>query len=311
MTLDTDQPRLNYVTCASPAGAHRMAYWEWGDPRNDRVLVCVHGLTRTGRDFDELAKRAKDSYRVVCPDVVGRGKSDWLVKGGGYIVPQYVADMVTLLARLAPSTVDWVGTSMGGIIGMVLAGMLDSSPAHRPDRNGYGLPETDNLHIRKMVLNDVGPALTLEGLQRIATYVGQPGRFSSFDQAVDYVKDVSAGFGRHTDDEWRDLTRYVVVKDGDAWVKHYDLRIAEPFAQQTLELVQASEKALWGAYQSIRSPLLILRGEHSDLFAADAAQQMVQRHPDARLHTVADTGHAPSLRSADQCNAVLSFLQST
>ena len=126
------EPRLEYVTCASPAGLHRMAYWEWGDPANDQVLVCVHGLTRTGRDFDALAQRLAGRYRVVCPDVVGRGRSDWLANPAFYTVPQYAADMVTLIARLKPARLAWVGTSMGGLIGMALSGSAAFSRPRRP-----------------------------------------------------------------------------------------------------------------------------------------------------------------------------------
>src|SRR5690606_23554880 len=129
VTPSAVEPRLNRVSCLSPAGLHRMAYWEWGDPQNDRVLLCVHGLTRTGRDFDALARRLCQEYRVVCPDVVGRGMSDWLSEPAYYIVPQYLADMVTLIARLNPRVLHWFGTSMGGMIGMTLAGLPGASVA--------------------------------------------------------------------------------------------------------------------------------------------------------------------------------------
>ena len=141
-------PRLRHVQCLDPRGLHRMAYWEWGDPANRDVLVCVHGLSRQGRDFDVLAQALVDRYRVVCPDVVGRGESDRLADPAGYQIPTYVADMVTLVARLDVEQVDWVGTSMGGLIGMALG----------------GLPNTP---IRKMVLNEVGPHIEPVALQRI------------------------------------------------------------------------------------------------------------------------------------------------
>ncbi len=302
------QPRLDYVMCASPAGTHRMAYWEWGDPANDRVLLCVHGLTRTGRDFDHLARRLAPHYRVVCPDVVGRGKSDWLINAAGYVVPQYVADMLTLIARLKPAQLDWVGTSMGGLIGLGLAGTLAISAIIRPDRGACGLPADQTLPLGKMVLNDIGPKLSFSGLTRIAEYVGQPMQFDTFAQAVDYVRSVSAGFGAHDQAGWEDLTRYVFNQQGDHWARHYDLRIAEPFAEQSEARIQASEAILWAAYESITAPILLMRGEESDLLTAEVAEEMLARNPHARLHTVPHVGHAPTLRSGDQIEPVAEFL---
>ncbi|WP_233582670.1 alpha/beta fold hydrolase [Candidimonas sp. SYP-B2681] len=302
------QPRLDYVMCCSPAGAHRMAYWEWGDPHNARVLLCVHGLTRTGRDFDRLAQRLAKHYRVVCPDVVGRGKSDWLINAAGYVVPQYVADMLTLIARLNPSQLDWVGTSMGGLIGMGMAGTLAVSALLRPPRGESGLRADQTLVLGKVVLNDIGPKLSFSGLSRIAEYVGEPMNFDTFEHAVNYVRSVSSGFGTHDQKGWEELTRYVFNQQGDQWAKHYDLRIAEPFADQSEEKVQASEAMLWAAYESIASPILVVRGEESDLLTAEVADEMLARNHNARLHKVPHVGHAPTFRSDDQIDPVEAFL---
>lgn len=124
------EPPLRDLQCLDRRGLHRMAYWQWRDAANPKVLVCVHGLTPQGRDFDALARALCGEYRVVCPDVVGRGRSDWLADAAAYVVPTYVADMVTLLARLDAQVVDWVGTSMGALIGLGLAS-LDGSPLRR------------------------------------------------------------------------------------------------------------------------------------------------------------------------------------
>jgi pimeloyl-ACP methyl ester carboxylesterase len=303
-------PRLDYVTCASPAGLHRMAYWEWGDPANDRVLLCVHGLTRTGRDFDTLARRLGTTYRVVCPDVVGRGRSDWLVNASGYAVPQYVADMVALIARLKPARLDWVGTSMGGLIGLGLLGALAMSRHARPDRGAFGLPAQDTIPFGRVVLNDIGPNLDFSGLSRIGDYVGRPVAFDTFDQAVDYVRDISAGFGPHTREQWETLTRYVFVQQGPHWVKHYDLRIADAFALQNEAMVLASEALLWSAFESIAVPVLVLRGEHSDLLSQATVDDMLARNTLARAHVVRGVGHAPTLMTDEQVDPVASFLLS-
>ncbi len=184
--MSSVSPRLGFVQCISPAGLHRMAYHEWGEPTNPRVLMCVHGLTRTGRDFDTVAAALCGEYRVVCPDVVGRGRSDWLADPRRYVVPQYVSDMVTLIARLNVEQLDWFGTSMGGLIGMGLAG-LPKSP------------------VRKLLLNDVGPRIAASAVERIGAYLGLPVRFKTFEEGLAYLQTISASFGRHTPEQWREL----------------------------------------------------------------------------------------------------------
>lgn len=308
VTGNRNQPRLRSVTCADAAGLHRMAYWEWGDPDNDHVVVCVHGLTRTGRDFDLLARALADHCRVVCPDVAGRGHSDWLINPAGYVVPQYVADMVTLIAQLRPGRLDWVGTSMGGLIGMALAGAATASPALRPVRGEWGLGSRPDIPLGRMVLNDVGPALDADGLARIADYVGQEVHLQSFAAAVDYVRSMSLGFGPHDAAGWADLTRDVFHEFQGQWIKHYDLRMAEPFAQQTPEALAAAEAVLWQAWDHLALPVLILRGAQSDILSPDTLTAMLARNAHARSVIFDGVGHAPTLRSADQIGAVRDFL---
>ncbi|WP_276807964.1 alpha/beta fold hydrolase [Castellaniella defragrans] len=307
-TPTADEPRLDFVACASPAGLHRMAYWEWGDPDNDRVLVCVHGLTRTGRDFDALARALSREYRVACPDVVGRGRSDWLIDPAGYAIPQYVADLTTLVARLRPARLDWVGTSMGGLIGLGLAGMAAVSPALRPARGALGLGAAPDVPLGRMVFNDIGPTLNFDGLARIGTYVGQDLSFARYEQAVDYVRTVSAAFGPHDEAGWDALTRYVFPERDGRWVKHYDLRLAQPFALQTPEATAAAEALLWQAWDRLPVPALILRGAQSDILTPETAQRMLERNPHARLVEFDGVGHAPTLRADAQIAAVRDFL---
>lgn len=287
--MANETPRLATVSCLSPAGLHKMAYTEYGDAANPNVLICVHGLTRVGRDFHRLASALADRYRVVCPDVVGRGASDWLRDPAYYALPQYVADMVTLIARLNVDTVHWVGTSMGGLIGISLAGQA-------------GTP------ITKLVINDVGPRIDPQGVARIAGYVGGAPRFSSFDEAVDYIKRVTATFGLRTQQEWREITESVVKRDGDGYVLHYDPKIALPFRAMTPELAAASEAALWKLYDRIRCPTLLLRGADSDLLSRETAREMTERGPRARLIEFAGVGHAPMLMHEEQIAAVRDFL---
>jgi pimeloyl-ACP methyl ester carboxylesterase len=286
------EPRLNHVQCLDPQGLHRMAYWEWGDPANAKVLVCVHGLSRQGRDFDALARAMSAEYRVVCPDVVGRGQSDWLADPSGYQIPAYAADMVTLLARLNAGTVHWVGTSMGGLIGLVIAA-LKGSP------------------ISRLVLNDVGPAVEPDAIARIGTYLGAPLRWKSVDEAADALRAISQGFGPHTREVWLELTRPMVKAEGDGFVPHYDLNIAAPFRSLTPEVMKAGEAQVWAMYDSLRCRVLLLRGAESDLLSPVTARAMTERGPKAELHEFAGVGHAPMLNSADQIAVVREFLLRT
>ncbi|HYG44549.1 MAG TPA: alpha/beta hydrolase [Bordetella sp.] len=303
------EPRFDFVTCASPAGLHRMAYTEWGDRDNDRVLLCVHGLTRTGRDFDELARRLAGDFRVVCPDVVGRGRSDWLSAPAFYTVPQYVSDMVTLIARLRPASLAWVGTSMGGLIGLALAGAATYARALRARQpRADAWPADQDIRLSHLVLNDVGPRLDPMALGRIGQYVGQPAEFASFAQAVDAVRQVSAPFGPHTDAQWETLTRHVYVERDGKWKKHYDLDLALPLASQAADAYSAGEQILWRSYETLDCPVLILRGTQSDLLTEATAAEMLARNRRARLVEVPGVGHAPTLMTDAQIGPVADFL---
>ena len=290
-----NEPVLCNVQCLDGRGLHRMAYWQWGDAANPKVLVCVHGLTRQGRDFDALARSLCGEYRVICPDVVGRGRSDWLADPAGYGVPGYVADMVSLLARLDAEGVDWVGTSMGGLIGLGLAS-LDGAP------------------VRKLVLNDVGPVIEFAALQRIGSYVGQSGFWRTLDEAADALWALSQGFGPHSREQWLALTAPQLkpaTRDGvEGFTTRVDPGIAVPFRAITPELAKAGEAMLWQAYDRLRCPTLLLRGAQSDLLSADTARAMTQRGPRAQLHEFAGVGHAPTLVQDDQIGVLRRFLLS-
>jgi pimeloyl-ACP methyl ester carboxylesterase len=261
-----------------------MAYLEWGDPRNRDVLVCVHGLTRTGRDFDELARALCGQWRVVCPDVAGRGDSERLPDPMLYGLPQYVADMVTLIARLDVEGVSWVGTSMGGLIGMALAAQAGSP-------------------VRRLVLNDAGPLITRVSLERIASYVGKAPGFGSVADAELYIRAISAPFGPHSDAQWRFLTETWLRRNDDGtWRAHYDPRIAAP------SLVPEKDLELWSLYDAVRCPTLLLRGALSDLLTRETAAEMQRRGPKAKVVEIPGVGHAPTLMHPDQIAIVRDFL---
>ena len=294
------EPSLNYVLCPDPSGGHRMAYWQWGNPQAGHVVVCVHGLTRQGRDFDVLAQalceRAGDSLRVVCPDVAGRGQSDWLKDPQGYQIPVYAADMLTLLTALQPTTLDWLGTSMGGLIGIVVAGQPE-----------LPLP----VPVRRLVLNDVGPAIEWQALQRIGEYLGQTGRFDSLQQAADALWAIASSFGPHTAAQWLALSQPMVKPLGDGsggLTLHYDPALALAFRALTPESAAQSEALLWQLYDQITARTLLVRGVVSDLLTVQTARAMMARGPQARLAEFADVGHAPTFIACDQVKAVASFL---
>jgi len=286
MAQDALEPRRRSVQCASPKGLHRVAYLEWGDPRNRDVLICLHGLTRSARDFDFLARALCDHYRIICPDLPGRGDSDRLADPMLYVVPQYAADMVTLIARLDVESVDWVGTSLGAVIGMGLAAQT-------------GNP------VRKLVLNDAGPVIARASLERIAAYVGLTPTFPTLEKAEEYVRAISAPFGAHSAAEWRFLTETWVRKaDDGSYRPHYDPRIAEAFRAT----MPAGDLEFWQSYDAVRCPTLVLRGAQSDLLSRQTVAEMARRGPKAKVIEIADVGHAPTLLHADQIAMVRDFL---
>lgn len=279
-----------------------MAYWQWGEPAAGHVIVCVHGLSRQGRDFDVLARalltRSPFPLRVICPDVVGRGRSDWLKDPSGYLIPHYVADMLGLLADLNQRsemvTLDWLGTSMGGLIGLGICG-----------HPGLPLP----VPVRRLVLNDVGPVIQWASLQRIGEYLGKTGRFDTLQQAADAMWSVSRTFGPHTREQWLDLSRAMVRPHPEGGLcLHYDPAIAVPFGSLTEEAAASGEKAMWELYDGVTATTLLLRGAESDLLSSETANEMTRRGPHARLIEFAGVGHAPTMIAADQVDAVTGFL---
>ena len=308
-----NQPALFHVSCpdarlpdapsdAAPTTSHNIACWQWGDDAAARVVLCVHGLTRNARDFDVLARalveRSGGDMRVVCPDVAGRGASDWLPDSAGYQVPCYVADLLLVLSALqqrAPlQRLSWVGTSMGGLIGMVIAG-----------QSALPLP----CPITQLVLNDVGPQIEWGALARISAYVGQPAHFDSIEQAAEALWAASPTFGPHSPEQWFALSAPMLRRAPQGgWQLHYDPAIAQPLRDLTAESVTRGTAGLWQLYDQIDVPTLLTRGAESDLLSAEVAHAMTQRGPRAQLVEFAGVGHAPMFVASDQVDCVASFL---
>ncbi|GAB6063612.1 alpha/beta fold hydrolase [Deferrisoma palaeochoriense] len=281
------EPRLHFVRYLAPSGFRRLAVWEWGDPENPEVVVCVHGLTRTGRDFDPLARALARRYRVLCPDMPGRGRSDWLSGPAEYAYPVYLQALACLLARAEAGVVDWVGTSMGGLLGLMLA----AQP---------GTP------LRRLVLNDIGPKVPAPALERIASYAGADPRFGSLAEAEAYLRRVHAPFGPLPDGDWAELTRHSVRPvPGGGYALHYDPAIGAALGEGPFEDVE-----LWDAWAAVHCPVLVVRGRESDVLPAEVATRMAER-PGVEIVEFAGVGHAPALRSPDQIAAVGRWLGQT
>jgi pimeloyl-ACP methyl ester carboxylesterase len=305
MTQTPPSPSLRHITVPGAASANggerRMAFWDWPArqvPAVPHMVICVHGLSRQGRDFDALATVLSERSRVLAVDVAGRGHSDWLADPMLYLIPTYVADLAALVLHVreeSPNAViDWVGTSMGGLIGM-------------------GVAAQKSMNIRCLVLNDVGPSIQWESLLRIGSYLGMDPSFASEQAAADYLASISTGFGPHTAEQWLALSRPMLREREGRWWLHYDPRLAEPFkaltgAQDGEAAARAGEAAIWGVYDAITSPTMLLRGAQSDLLSRETAARMAVRGPRAQCVEFGGVGHAPTLVASDQIEAVKSFV---
>jgi len=270
-----------YFLGLGPSGFHQVHYTEWGDQKNPRVLVCVHGLTRNCRDFDFLAAALEKDYRVICPDIPGRGRSEWLANTEDYNLAVYLTDMAILFAQLQAESIDWLGTSMGGIIGMLIAAQ-------------------PNNPIRRMLINDIGPSVSKVSLDRIARYVGTDPQFPDLQQFEQYLRNVHAPFGPLTDSQWSHLASHSAKPGSDSgYSMHYDPGIAERYKNERLTTMN-----LWDLWDNIKCPVLTFRGKDSDLLSADTAAEMSSRGPKSTTLEFSGIGHAPALMSEDQIDAV-------
>jgi pimeloyl-ACP methyl ester carboxylesterase len=266
-------------------GFHRVVYSEWGARNAEPTVVCVHGLSRNGHDFEDLAAALQSERRVVCPDLVGRGRSGWLVDKQLYSFPTYCADVTALFARLESEAFDWIGTSMGGLIGLVLAAQPNSP-------------------IRRLVINDAGPFVPKAATQRILAYLGLAPSFPTVADAEQYLRTVLAPYGALSDEQWARLARHSVLLSarGD-YSLAYDPGISEPMKSAPLQ-----DWDLWPLWDQIRCPVLVLRGADSDVLLPEVAAQMQRRGPGAEVVEFAGVGHAPALMAPDQIEVIRRWL---
>lgn len=274
-----------FFSSLSRHGFHRVAYYEWGDPATMQVAICVHGLTRNGRDFDELARALSATHRVLAIDMPGRGASEWLRDPMEYAFPTYLTTLTALIARSGADRVDWIGTSMGGLLGLVMAAQ-------------------PNTPVRRLVINDVGPSIEPAALERLQQYVGADPTFATYEEIEQYVRTISAPFGKLSDAQWAHLTRTSARQRADGrWGLTYDPAIAAPFR------ASPAPADLWPVWEAIRCPTLLLRGRDSDLLSSHTAHEMTRRGPKPALIEFADVGHAPALLDPEQIRPVVDFLR--
>jgi pimeloyl-ACP methyl ester carboxylesterase len=309
-TTHADLHRIECDHAGKSPGTHRMAYWSWGIAHHSHVVLCMHGMSRQGLDFDVLAQKLigpdGKRCRVVSVDVAGRGMSDWLADPSLYQVPQYAADLVTLMMALkgqGAQTIDWVGTSMGGLTGIAVAAQTALQP------------QLSSLKPRKLILNDAGPTVQWEALQRISSYLGADRRFASEQEATDYLWGISKSFGPHSPEQWLALSKPMIRPDmtsaagGSLKFKlHYDPTISLALKAATPQSAAQGEAMLWQLYDAIKSETLLIRGADSDLISAETAQKMQTRGPKAKMVEFAGVGHAPTLVQSDQTLVVEEFL---
>ncbi len=280
-------PRDNFYYGLSNEGFHRNYYREWGDPDSEHTIICVHGVTRLSRDFDALAMELAKTYRVVCPDIVGRGYSDWFGNKQNYNFLQYCADMNALIANLDVEKVHWIGTSMGGLIGLILS----------------ALPHTP---INSLILNDVGPELKRAELQRLGKYIGKAPKFHSQEELFDYYKETYQAFGILPDKQWQQMALYSSFQEDYGYRMHYDPKIGDAFRAS----YSFFNFDLWKYWEEIECPTLLIRGELSTFFSTDTADKMMGRGTEVLYEEIENVGHAPMLNSKNEINIISSFYHS-
>lgn len=277
--------KTQYVTSCSTTGLHSLAYTDWGDIENPDILICSHGLTRNKHDFDALAKKLSIKRRVVCFDLPGRGESSWLNNKLAYDYNQYTIDALMIIARTGVNKVSWLGTSMGGLLGMALAS-LENSP------------------IKQLILNDVGPFIPKSALMRIADYVGNPPCFDTTSELDKYIRTIYAGFGELTNEQWEHIVRYGQrVLDSGQFTLNYDPGIAQAFKSKPLEDID-----LWPVWNNIQQRTLVIHGMNSDLLERSTTKKMIETHVKSELLEIQNTAHSPALMNNTDINAIERWL---
>lgn len=285
------------VSSITTRGFHRIAYSDWGradasanglanrPTASSNVVFCLHGLTRNRHDFDTLAGTLAQSRRVVCPDLAGRGKSEWLKDSVNYNLLQYNLDFTVLAARIGAPEYDVVGTSLGGLMGMSMAGIANSP-------------------IRKLVINDIGPIVPIGALRRLMAYVGDDPEFETLDELEEYLRVKLSPFAPMTDDDWQHMAKKSVRETETGFRLAFDPKIVNNFNRYWLVV----HFNLWKFWKSIKCPVLVLRGEKSDFLSTQLRDSMLETLPHAEIVEFPDAGHVPTLNSVEQVQMIETWL---
>ena len=282
------EPRTGLVRCITRHGFHNVAYRDWGAKNAPARVFCVHGLTRNSHDFDPLARRLSETARVICPDLAGRGASDWLTDPSDYHLLQYNMDMTVVASSFGHEPVDWIGTSLGALIGISLAGL-------------------DNAPIRRLVINDIAPEIPYSALARITSYTGDNRNFASLEEVEAHLRETLSPFGPMTDEDWRRMAKTSSFPTENGFRTHHDPDIIQNFRRYFMFM----HFNLWKFWDRITCPVLILRGEHSDFLTPRLLNRMVERLPHAEYLEFAGVGHTPTLNAPVQIDPVLDWLERT
>lgn len=296
--------KKNYFLGVSEEGFHRVAYTEWGKANDTATgIICVHGLTRNKHDFDGLAHYLSiRDHHIFCPDIVGRGDSDWLKNPLHYTYEQYISDMTVLIARTQKTDITWIGTSMGGLIGMVLASYAKSP-------------------IKRLILNDVGPQIPVKALARLSKYTGLDPDFSSVDDAKNYYKSIYKDFGHLTEEEWLNITlhnirevapgKFISKMDHGVKLAPAKSKIAWQSLLHPLKALEGSlfDIDLWAIFRQVTCPLLVIHGSHSDLLLPSTIEKMKNIHPNMQVIDIPDAGHAPLLKDPNHQEMIYKWIR--
>lgn len=282
------RPRTGRVRCISRHGFHNIAYRDWGNEASPNKVLCVHGLTRNSHDFDPLAARLAAHSRVICPDLAGRGDSDWLSDPADYNLLQYNMDMTVLSAKFGYESFDWIGTSLGGLMGIALAG-IENSP------------------VRRLIVNDVAPEIPYSALHRITRYMGDAPHFPDLGSVEQHLRTTLAPFGPMTDDDWARMARHSVLAAESGYVMHHDPGIMQNFRRYSVFM----HFSLWRYWDKIKCPILILRGKDSDFLTGSLLRKMLDRLPQAEAIEFDGVGHTPTLNAPEQIDPILDWMDRT
>lgn len=276
-------PLSSTVFSLTPEGFHKMHYLEWGDSNQSETVFCVHGLSRNAHDFDFLASALSCDFRLLCPDIIGRGKSDWANNSAYYSYPQYLADMTALIARSNADKIHWIGTSMGGIMGLLLA-IQPNSP------------------IQSLIINDIGAFIPSDPLSKIIHYVKNPPHFPTKEKGGNYLRQILASFGSLSEDQWLHLAEHGLEPHHEGGYRlAYDPRIVDTASAEAADL--------WYIWEQIQCPVLLIRGERSEVFPKDVLSRMKEIKPHIDVVEFSNTGHAPSLMDPQQIEVIHQWLK--